>query len=106
MPRITFITHDENTFTVDVESGTSLMQAAVNNDIEGIVGECGGLCSCATCHCYIDPAWTAKTGDADDMERDMLECALEPAENSRLGCQVEVSDDLDGLVVRLPEAQM
>lgn len=106
MPRITFITHDENTFTVDVESGTSLMQAAVNNDIEGIVGECGGLCSCATCHCYIDPAWTTKTGDADDMERDMLECALEPAENSRLGCQVEVSDDLDGLVVRLPEAQM
>lgn len=105
MPVVKFITPDGDTREVEVEVGTSLMQAAVDNGIDQIVAECGGSCSCATCHCYIDEAWMDKVGSPSDMEKDMLDCVLEPKETSRLSCQVTVTEELDGLVVRLPEAQ-
>lgn len=105
MPSIKFITHDGNEYDVEAESGTSLMQAALDNGIDAILAECGGACSCATCHCYIDENWTDKVGQAQDIEKDMLSCVLDPKDNSRLSCQVTVSDDLDGMIVHLPESQ-
>ncbi len=103
--QITYIEHDESTYTVDVESGTSLMRGAVDNDIDGIVAECGGNCCCATCHCYIDAAWVDKLPAPESDERDLLACVRDPAPNSRLSCQITVTDALDGLVVRLPKSQ-
>ncbi len=105
MPQITFVSHDGEAKEVHVESGTNLMQAAVDNGVDGILGECGGVCSCATCHCYIDDAWVSKVPAAEELETDMLDCVLEPKETSRLSCQVEVDDSLDGIVVHLPESQ-
>ncbi|GAB3378734.1 (2Fe-2S)-binding protein [Spongiibacter taiwanensis] len=105
MPSIKFITHDGNEYDVEAESGTSVMQAALDNGIDAVLAECGGACSCATCHCYIDENWTDKVGAAEDIEKDMLSCVLDPQDNSRLSCQVKVTDELDGLVVRLPESQ-
>ncbi len=105
MPVITFISHSGEATEVHVESGVNLMQAATENGVSGILGDCGGACSCATCHCYIDEAWQDKTGEPDSVEKDMLDCVLEPADNSRLSCQIMVTDELDGLVVRLPESQ-
>lgn len=105
MPQITFINHDGSSHEVNVEAGTTVMQAALDNGIDGIIAECGGACSCATCHCYVDDAWMAKTGEPNDIEKDMLDCVLNPEANSRLSCQITVSDDMDGLVVRVPESQ-
>ena len=105
MPVVTYISFNGAINEIEVESGTSVMQGAVDNMIDGIVAECGGSCSCATCHCYVDEAWVSKIPPASEMEKDMLECVLEPQENSRLSCQIKVTDDLDGLVVRLPESQ-
>ena len=105
MPQITFVSHDGNKQEVNVASGTSVMQAAIDNGIDAIVAECGGACSCATCHVYVDEAWVYKVPAAGDVEKDMIECVLDPQETSRLSCQVLVGDDLDGLVVRLPEKQ-
>lgn len=105
MPQITYISHDGNATEVDVPVGNSVMQGAVDNMIDGIVAECGGSCSCATCHCYVDEAWVSKLPPASGMEKDMLECVLEPRPNSRLSCQLEVTEELDGLVVHLPESQ-
>lgn len=82
MARITFTTQDNHTTQIDVEAGTTLMQAAVNNGIEAIIGECGGLCNCATCQGYNDHALVSTTGDAGDTEKDMLECAIDPEPNS------------------------
>ncbi|NHN39871.1 2Fe-2S iron-sulfur cluster binding domain-containing protein [Pseudomaricurvus alcaniphilus] len=105
MPTVTFLNHDGSAQEVNVESGTSLMQAAIDNGVEGIVAECGGACSCATCHCYIAEGWMEKVGLPSDLERDMLDCVVKPGPTSRLGCQVSVTEQLDGLVVRVPEAQ-
>lgn len=105
MPQITYVSHDGNATEVEVPVGNSVMQGAVDNMIDGIVAECGGSCSCATCHCYVDEAWVSKLPPASGMEKDMLECVLEPRPNSRLSCQLEVTEDLDGLVVHLPESQ-
>lgn len=105
MTVVTFINHDGDTQEVQVEAGTNLMQAALDNGIDAILGECGGTCSCATCHCYIDEAWIDRVGAPGDMESAMIEGALDPQKNSRLGCQVIVTEELDGLVVRLPESQ-
>lgn len=105
MPLIKFISHDGNTHEVHAAAGTSVMHAAVDNNIDGIIAECGGACSCATCHCYIDEAWTAKLEGPSDIEKEMIECVLDPQPNSRLSCQVTMSDELDGIVVRLPENQ-
>ena len=105
MALVIYIKHDGSSNEIEVPAGTSVMQAAVDNMIDGIVGECGGSCSCATCHCYVDEAWVGKIPPPDGMEKDMLECVLEPQSNSRLSCQINVTDDLDGLIIRLPESQ-
>lgn len=105
MPQVTFVSHDGAVTEVQAESGVSVMQAAVDNGVDGIIAECGGACSCATCHCYVDEAWVAKAGEPSEIEQDMLECVLDPQENSRLSCQITVSDELDGLVVKVPESQ-
>jgi len=82
------------------------MEGAIDNNIDGIEAECGGMCSCATCHVYVDPAWFEATGSPEDIEQDMLDSALDLQETSRLSCQIKVSDELDGLIVRLPEMQI
>ncbi|MDF1691836.1 MAG: 2Fe-2S iron-sulfur cluster-binding protein [Zhongshania sp.] len=105
MPLIIYKSHDGNTQEVHAETGTSIMQAAVDNGIDGILGECGGCCSCATCHCYIDPAWVSKVSPADSTETDMLDCVLEPQETSRLSCQVIITDEMDGIIIAMPESQ-
>ena len=105
MPLVTYISHDGTINEIEVPVGNSVMQGAVDNMLDGIIAECGSSCSCATCHCYVDAAWLDKVPPASEMEKDMLECVLEPKDNSRLSCQIEISEELDGLVVRLPESQ-
>jgi ferredoxin, 2Fe-2S len=102
---ITYIEYDGTEHRVQVEVGSSVMQGALDNAIEGIVAECGGSCTCATCHCYVDAAWFHRLKPADELEQDMLVCAHEPQRYSRLSCQIEVSDELDGLIVHLPASQ-
>ncbi|MCP5089674.1 MAG: 2Fe-2S iron-sulfur cluster binding domain-containing protein [Gammaproteobacteria bacterium] len=103
MPEITYVTSDGNRHEVEVETGYSVMEGAINNDIDGIVAECGGACACATCHSYIDEGWLDKLPEMDDMEDSMLDAAFERKSNSRLSCQIEVSEALDGLVVYVAE---
>ena len=105
MVSITYIEHDGTSHVVDVEEGRSVMEGAIQNNIPGIVAECGGACSCATCNAYVDEQWFEKVGPAGGDEADMLEFVDNPAENSRLTCQIEVIEDLDGLIVCLPEGQ-
>ena len=105
MPKITYISADGTRHDVEVEKGYSVMEGAINNNIDGIVAECGGACACATCHVYVDEAWTEKTGHAEPMEEDMLDFAFDVRPNSRLSCQIRVRDELDGLVVRTPARQ-
>ncbi|WP_425410335.1 2Fe-2S iron-sulfur cluster-binding protein [Hyphococcus sp.] len=105
MPKITYIEHDGTEHTIDAEAGISVMEAAVKNMVPGIDADCGGACACATCHVYVDETWREKTGKPESMEESMLDFAAEQKENSRLSCQIKVSDTLDGLVVRLPEFQ-
>lgn len=106
MARITYIEFDGTRHEVDVPPGLSVMEGAVDNNIPGIEAECGGVCSCATCHVYVDPAWIKATGSPQHIEQDMLECALDVKENSRLSCQIKVTEELDGLVVSMPELQI
>jgi 2Fe-2S ferredoxin len=105
MAMINYIQPDGKEISVKVNSGDSVMQGAMDNMIDGIVAECGGGCSCATCHVYIDDAWMDKVGPAIDMEKEMLEAGTNMRPNSRLSCQVEVTDDLDGMTVRIPAEQ-
>lgn len=105
MGQVTYIESNGEQHQVNLQNGQSIMQGALDNLIEGILGECGGCCSCATCHCYVDEAWLEKVGAPDDMEKDMLDSVVDPQSSSRLSCQIQMSDDLDGLVVRLPESQ-
>lgn len=105
MARITYVAHDGSRTEVDVELGSTVMQGAIENSVSGIVAECGGSCSCGTCHCYVDQAWLESVGNPSAMEKDIIECTINPQPNSRLSCQIEVTEDLDGLVVYLPEAQ-
>ena len=104
MPLIRFIQPDGSEASVDANVGDSVMQTAVNNQIPGILGDCGGSCSCATCHAYVDAAWTGHMPPAEPYEVDMLTCAMDVRENSRLTCQIFVTPELDGLVLRLPGA--
>ena len=105
MPNVTFILPDESEVTVEALAGDSLMQTAVDNGIEEITADCGGCCSCATCHCFITPAWQGKVSPADDMEQALLETAIEDVTpNSRLTCQITLDDSLDGLVVKVPQS--
>ncbi|RAI01543.1 2Fe-2S ferredoxin [Acuticoccus sediminis] len=105
MAKITYITHDEQTFEVEAESGATVMSAAVRNMVPGIEAECGGACACATCHVYVDDAWQETVGKPSPMEEDMLDFAIDVKPGSRLSCQIKVTDALDGLVVRIPEEQ-
>jgi 2Fe-2S ferredoxin len=103
MPTICYITPDGERHEVEVENGYTVMEGAINNNIAGIVAECGGACACATCHSYIDEAWVSKLTEMDDMEDSMLDAAFERKDNSRLTCQIEVTDALNGLVVHVAE---
>jgi len=105
MPSVTFIAHDGTSRQVTVPPNTTLMRAAVDNGVDGIIGDCGGACACATCHCYVDAAWADRLAPPQDGEKAMLDCVIDPAETSRLSCQIKLSEELDGLVVRLPVAQ-
>lgn len=107
MPKVTYVAHDGAETTVDVPVGENVMRGALYNGIEGIVGECGGGLSCATCHCYVDDAWAGKVGPAGSKdEADLLGgVATELRPTSRLSCQIVIDEGLDGLVVHMPEAQ-
>jgi len=105
MPTIIFIEPDGTEKSVSAEIGQSVMEAAVQNGVNGIDADCGGACSCATCHGYIDESWRQKLAAADGVELDMLDFAYMREEGSRLTCQIKVCQDLDGLLIRLPEAQ-
>jgi ferredoxin, 2Fe-2S len=105
MAKIHFVDNSGETRTIEVENGATVMEAAIRNAIPGIEAECGGACACATCHVYVDEAWLPKTGDKSAMEESMLDFAENVAPNSRLSCQINVTDALDGLVVRMPESQ-
>ena len=105
MPKITYIEQDGTERTVEAEVGATVMETAINNDIPGILATCGGSCSCATCHVYVDEAWRERTGGPSPMEEDMLDFGYDVKPNSRLSCQIKVTEELDGLVVRTPERQ-
>ena len=107
MPKITYITFDGSKHTVEVPIGLTVMEGARDNNIPGIEADCGGACACSTCHVYIDEDWINKLPPVDDIEKDMLDFAFEPDENSsRLTCQIEVTEKLDGLIVKMPEKQI
>ena len=105
MPKIHFVEFGGREHRVDVPDGTSVMQAALDNDIPGIDGDCGGECACGTCHVYVDAAWLARTGSRTTSESELLNFAAATEETSRLACQIRMNDALDGLSVRMPEGQ-
>ena len=105
MARITYIEFDGTEHPVNVKNGLSVMEGAVKNNVPGIDADCGGACACATCHVYVDEAWTDKVGPPSAMEESMLDFAEGVQPNSRLSCQIKVTDDLDGLAVTTPESQ-
>jgi 2Fe-2S ferredoxin len=106
MAKITFIEADGSEHVVDGKVGNSLMETAIHNGIRGLLAECGGACSCATCHVYIEAQWVSAVGEPGRVEQDMLELVVHRAACSRLACQVMVRPDYDGLVVRIPESQV
>jgi ferredoxin, 2Fe-2S len=105
MAKITYIDAGGVARTVDGEIGSTVMETAIKNGVPGIEAECGGACACSTCHVYVDEAWREKTGEPSPMEEDMLDFAFDVKPNSRLSCQIKVSEALDGLVVTTPERQ-
>ena len=105
MPKITYVEFEGKSHTVEVPSGLTVMEGAVQNNIPGIDADCGGGMACATCHVYVKEDWFDKINKKNEGEDDMLDQAYEPKKNSRLSCQIIVSDDLDGLVVDMPEKQ-
>jgi 2Fe-2S ferredoxin len=105
MPKIVFIEHNGEKHEVQAEAGGSVMRAAVDNAVPGIVADCGGSCSCGTCHVFVESAWLTKIPPADTAENALLEGLLEVQPNSRLTCQITVTADIDGMVVRLPKSQ-
>jgi 2Fe-2S ferredoxin len=106
MPTITVVQFDGQSQAIEVENGKSLMQNVLDNMVPGIDADCGGACACGTCHCFIGEDWRAATGDADAMEESMLGMRPDRTQMSRLACQIEVTDEMDGMVVHLPEYQM
>ena len=106
MPKITYIEHNGKIHSIEVANGLTVMEGAVQNNIPGIDADCGGSMACATCHVYVKEEWFNKLAKKEDGEEDMLDMAFEPKKNSRLSCQLMVSDQLDGLVVNLPEKQV
>ena len=105
MIKITYIEHDNTEHTVEVSNGLSVMEGAVQNNIPGIDADCGGSMACATCHVYVEEKWFNKLKKKEEGEEDMLDMAYQPKKFSRLSCQISVSDELDGLVVRMPIKQ-
>ena len=105
MAKITYITADNKSHTIDVQNGLTVMEGAVQNDIPGIDADCGGGMACATCHVYVNEEWFDKIPAKEDGEEDMLDMAFEPNKNSRLSCQIIVSDELDGLEINIPSKQ-
>ncbi|HBO3413583.1 2Fe-2S iron-sulfur cluster-binding protein [Pseudomonas aeruginosa] len=105
MPTLTFIEHDGTEHKVSADIGQSVMQAATFASVPGIPADCGGACACATCHAYVDKAWLNRLPALDSTENDMLDCAFERRDNSRLTCQVFMTEELDGLVLHLPASQ-
>lgn len=105
MAKITFVSSDGEHTQIETENGTTLMLAATKRGVKGIIAECGGGCSCATCHVYISEAWLEKVGKPDPMEEVILDQAPNRDSNSRLSCQIDVTEELDGLVVMVPESQ-
>ena len=105
MPKITFIDSSGEARTVEAVNGSTVMEAALQNAIPEVEAECGGACSCATCHVYVEESWFEKTGGPSPMEEDMLDFAFEVRPTSRLSCQIKIKPELDGLVVHVPERQ-
>lgn len=105
MPKITYIEHDGTTHEVDAEVGSTVMNTALDNLVPGIDADCGGECSCATCHVMLEGDWMAKVGQPGETEESMLDLNPERESNSRLSCQIRVTEELNGLVVNLPEFQ-
>ena len=106
MTKITYIEHNGKSHTIDVENGLTVMEGAVQNNIPGIDADCGGSMACATCHVYVKEDWFNKVPSKTEGEDDMLDQAYEPKKNSRLSCQLTISNELDGLIVNLPEKQV
>ena len=105
MPKITYIEHNGKSHQIEVANGLTVMEGAVQNNIVGIDADCGGSCSCATCHVYVDEKWFDSLSKKEDAEQDMLDMAFEPNKFSRLSCQLTVTDELDGMVVKMPSKQ-
>ena len=105
MAKITYIEFNGTEHTVDVRTNFTVMEGAVKHNVPGIDADCGGACACATCHVYVDEAWRSKVGDPSAMEESMLDFAENVEPNSRLSCQIRVTEELEGLIVRLPESQ-
>ena len=105
MPKITYIENTGKSHSIEVANGLTVMEGAVQNDIPGIDADCGGGMACATCHVYVNEEWLDKLPAKEDGEEDMLDMAFEPKNNSRLSCQLIVSDELDGLIVNIPSKQ-
>ena len=106
MTKITYIENNGKEHTIDVQNGLTVMEGAVQNDIPGIDADCGGSMACATCHVYVNDEWYNKLDEKTEGEDDMIDQAYEPKKNSRLSCQITVSEKIEGLVVRLPEKQV
>ena len=105
MPKITYVDNQGNSKTIDVDNGLTVMEGAIQNDIPGIDADCGGSMACATCHVYVEEKWLDKIPKAEEAEVDMIDMAYEPKKNSRLSCQLIVSDELEGLTVTTPAQQ-
>jgi 2Fe-2S ferredoxin len=105
MAKIKYIEHDGKEHVIDVQPGTTVMEGAVKNMIPGIDADCGGACACATCHVYVDQTWLGKIQPMQEMEKTMLDFAEGVEANSRLSCQIQVTEALDGLTVRMPNSQ-
>ena len=105
MPKLTYIDFQGNTKTIEVENGLTVMEGAIQNNIPGIDADCGGSMACATCHVYVEEKWLNKIQKAEEAEEDMIDMAFEPKKNSRLSCQIIISEELDGLTVTTPSKQ-
>lgn len=106
MISVTFIEHNGTRHDIEADAGESLMQAAVRHSIPGILAECGGACACATCHCYITSEWSSRIAPPERYEQEMLECVIDPCPQSRLSCQVQLTSELNGLTILIPESQV
>lgn len=106
MPRIVYVLRDGTHKEIEAPSGTSVMKLALDNGIGGVDAECGGCVTCATCHVYVDQQWTDKLAEPSEEERVMIDCAIDVRPNSRLSCQITLTDELDGLIVQVPATQI